>query len=227
MFTCWHRQGLQWSKMPYSNRPQTSLTAQTRIAAGNNLCQSSSKTFFAGFSFHCLALAGKCGILAPPSNSFVSYNPPERTDQGTARYACLPGYERFGDAERKCVDGQWAGQAPLCAINIAIRQNAQQSSNATEYTVLRGSRQGYEAAAYLAVDGTKLYCSKTNMEAQSYWHVTFVKAYNVVAVRIYGDLLPGLLIFSLLPHGLHYQSKNDREWASVLVGGYSEASNWW
>ncbi|XP_055354735.1 uncharacterized protein LOC129600283 [Paramacrobiotus metropolitanus] len=130
-----------------------------------------------------------CPPLLPPPNAFISLS--DAGEAPLARYVCLPGYELFGAAERQCRSGRWLGQRPACAINIAIRQPAKQTSNATEFTAplnrATGPKQAYEAAAYLAVDGTRIYCSSTLTESQPVWSVQLARDYPVVAVKLYTD----------------------------------------
>ncbi len=43
-------------------------------------------------------------------------------------YRCDAGFELFGEAERECEEGEWKGEAPHCATNVAVSKPAKASS---------------------------------------------------------------------------------------------------
>jgi len=107
--------GTAWSRRPRS--PQSNLTRVAFLAV----------TLLVFFR-PALASDGCPHPPVPRAAIYANVSGGAGRDEWRVRYACDAGYELFGDAERTCKKGEWRGDAPHCAANVALHRPASASS---------------------------------------------------------------------------------------------------
>lgn len=123
-----------------------------------------------------------CGSPPVPRNArLASPNIIANVTSGTTvQYQCDLGYELFGSDKLSCSDdGHWQGELPFCAVNVAYRKPANQS------TTVRG---GDASHANDGNDNTLhegKHCSETRKEGSPWWRVDLQRSYDVRVIRVF------------------------------------------
>uniref|UniRef100_A0A7E4VYF9 Sushi domain-containing protein n=1 Tax=Panagrellus redivivus TaxID=6233 RepID=A0A7E4VYF9_PANRE len=106
-----------------------------------------------------------------PENGHVIFAQPGPYPTGTvAKYNCALGFERIGPEERVCTaNGSWAGDALICAIDVAVNKPAEQSSGAST-----------AQNAVLSMPN----CALTDSAKASWWSVDLLGSFDVRAISI-------------------------------------------
>lgn len=99
-------------------------------------------------------------------------------DNWTIKYICDSGYELFGEESRECQQGQWKGDLPHCAVNVALNKPATASSQAGK----GDPNNGVDGRKSTVHEGDK--CTETKSEKSPWWTVDLLGSYSVKHVRL-------------------------------------------
>ena len=99
-------------------------------------------------------------------------------DRWKVKYHCDSGYELFGEDVHECRDGEWDGELPHCAVNVALGKPASSSSSAG----LAKARNAVDGRMSSVHEGNK--CTETEKEKSPWWTVDLLADFPVKHVRI-------------------------------------------
>ncbi|GAB6031334.1 hypothetical protein CHUAL_009120 [Chamberlinius hualienensis] len=129
-------------------------------------------------STHCLGT--HCGSPPIPRNARIVSKETNWTTGSTVQFACDPGYEQFGPEKLICLEaGLWSSDLPFCAVNVAFRKPANQS------TTSRGADANNANNGNTSPLHDGKYCSETRKEVSPWWRVDLLKPYEIRAIRIF------------------------------------------